>query len=125
MRKSAISTILALSIAILSMPSHAAITFKAGTVVSVFTSGTGTPAESVTFTMSFANQPTGCPSTNQTGGQVFTFTPADVSDAQTRKNMLTVILAARTSGIPLTVVWDNAGAHCDASGFPVPESVGM
>jgi len=39
--------------------------------------------------------------------------------------MLTVILAARTSGAPLTVDWDNAGAHCDASGFPIPEDVGM
>jgi hypothetical protein len=127
MRKSAISTILAGSISILSMPSHAATTFMTGTVISVFTAaGIGTPAESVDFTMSFPNQTTGCPSTNQSANQqVFVFTPADISDAQTRKNMLTVILAARTSGLPLTVVFDNAGAHCDATGFPVPTSVGM
>jgi hypothetical protein len=127
MRKLAISTVLAGSISILSMPSHAATTFMTGTVVSVFTAaGIGTPAELVDFTMSFPNPvKTGCTGTSPLNQQVFTFTPADVSDAQSRKNMLTMILAARTSGLPLTVVFDNAGAHCDATGFPVPTSVGM
>lgn len=123
MRKSAISAILALSILICSAPSQAKLVFTSGTVLSVFVGGVGTPAESVTFIMSFAPQATGC--TNVGGDkQVFVFSATDIPDAQTRKNMLTLLMAARTSGIPLTVDWDNAGAHCDG-GFPIPEEIGM
>jgi hypothetical protein len=126
MRKSAISAILALSALSFSTPSHAKLVFLSGTVLSVFSSGAGSSPQQVTFTMSFAPQTTGCsgPSSDPTN-QVFVFNPTDISDTQTRINMLTLVLAARTSGIPLTVDWDNAGADCDASGFPVPLGVGM
>lgn len=124
MRKSAISAILALSMLICSTPSPAKLVFTSGTVISVFVGGVGVSPESVTFTMSFGPQTTGCTNVNPTN-QVFVFNPTDIPDAQTRKNMLTLLLAARTSGIPLTVDWDNAGAHCDANGFPIPMEVGM
>ena len=124
MRRSTLAAILALSALTCSVPGYAKLVFKAGTVINVFVSGVGSPAETITFAMSFAAQPTGCTNPNQTA-QTFVYTPTDITDAQTRKDMLTLLLAARTSGIPMTVDWDDAGAHCDASGFPIPMDVGM
>lgn len=124
MLKAAISAILSLSILIFSTPTRAKLVFTSGTVLSVFVGGAGSPAESVTFTMSFAAQTTGCTNPYQTN-QVFVFNPTDISDAQTRKNMLALLMAARVSGATITVDWDNAGAYCDASGFPIPMDVGM
>jgi hypothetical protein len=123
MRKAAISAILALSILIASTPSQAKLIFLQGTVIGVFVSGAAA-TETVDFTMSFAAQTTGCTNPNTTN-QVFVFSPTDITDAQTRKNMLALLIAARVSGTPLTVDWDNAGANCDASGFPIPLFVGM
>ena len=123
MRKSAISAMLALTILIFSVPSQAKLVFLSGTVLTVFVGGVARPAESVTFIMSFAPQTTGC--TNAGGGnQVFVFDPTTITDAQTRKDILALIMASRTSGVPLTVDWDDAGAHC-AGGFPVPLNVGL
>jgi hypothetical protein len=124
MRKVAISAILALSVLSVSTPSQAKLVFLQGTVIAVFIGGVGSPAESVSFTMSFTPQATGCTNINQPN-QIFAFSPADIADAQTRKNILTLVMASRTSGIPLTVDWDNAGAHCSANGFPIPMDVGM
>lgn len=124
MRKAAISAILALSTLIGSMPSHAKLIFTSGTVISVFVGGVGAPPESVSFTMSFGPQTTGCTNIDPTN-QVFFFNPTDISDAQTRKDMLSLLIAARASGIPLTVDWDDSGAHCDANGFPIPMYIGM
>jgi hypothetical protein len=124
MRKAAISAILALAVFICSTPSQAKLVFTSGTVISVFVGGVGSPPESVTFTMSFGPQTTGCTNINP-ANQVFVFNPTDIPDAQTRKDMLTLLLASRSSGIPLTVDWDNAGAHCDANGFPIPMHIGM
>ncbi|MEA2754352.1 MAG: hypothetical protein QOJ54_641 [Aliidongia sp.] len=124
MRKSVISAILALSLMICSTPSHAKLVFTTGTVIGLFVSGVGSPAQSVNFTMSFGPQATGCTNPNTTN-QVFVFNPTNIPDAQTRINMLALLMAARTSGIPVTVDWDNAGADCDASGFPIPLFVGM
>jgi hypothetical protein len=124
MRKSAISAILALSILMVSTPSQAKLIFLQGTVISLFVSGAGSAAETVDFIMSFGAQTTGCTNPDATN-QVFYFSPTDISDAQTRKNMLAVLIAARISGTPVTVDWDNAGANCDANGFPIPLFVGM
>jgi pectin methylesterase-like acyl-CoA thioesterase len=57
--------------------------------------------------------------------QIFAFNPTDITDAQTRKNMLAVLMSARTTGSAITVDWDDAGAYCDSSGFPIPMYVGM
>jgi len=119
MCKSAISAILALSILIFSAPSQARLIFTSGTVIGLFVSGAGSAAESVNFTMSFGPQTTGCSNSGGTN-QVFVFNPTDITDAQTRKNMLALLMAARISGTPLTVDWDNAGANCDANGYPIP-----
>ena len=124
MCKPAISAILALSILIFSAPSQAKLIFTSGTVIGLFVSGAGSAAESVNFTMSFGPQTTGC---SNSGGanQVFVFNPTDITDAQTRKNMLALLMAARISGTPLTVDWDNAGAYCDAGGYPIPLYIGI
>jgi hypothetical protein len=124
MFKAAISAILSLSILIFSTPSHAKLVFTTGTVIGLFVSGVGSAAESVNFTMSFGPQTTGCTNPDQTN-QVFVFNPTDITDPQTRKNMLALLMSARISGTPVTVDWDNAGAYCDASGFPIPMYVGM
>jgi hypothetical protein len=124
MRKAAISAIVALSILIGSTPSYAKLVFTSGTVIGLFVLGAGSPAESVNFTMSFGPQTTGCTNPNQTN-QVFVFNPTDIPDAQTRKDMLALLMAARVSGATVTVDWDNAGAFCDAGGFPIPMAVGM
>ncbi|MGB8842636.1 MAG: hypothetical protein WCC64_16375 [Aliidongia sp.] len=124
MRKSVISAILALSLLSFSTPSHAKLVFTTGTVIGLFVSGVGSPAQTVNFTMSFGPQTTGCTNPNTTN-QVFVFNPTDIPDTQTRTNMLALLMAARTSGIPVTVDWDNAGADCDADGFPIPLFVGM
>jgi len=124
MRKAAVSAILALSISMFSMPSQAKLVFLSGTVIGLFVSGAGSPAETVDFIMSFGPQTTGCTNPDATN-QVFFFNPTDISDAQTRKNMLALLMAARISGTPVTVDWDNAGANCDANGFPVPLYVGI
>jgi hypothetical protein len=124
MRKAAISAILALSILVFATPSQAKLTFTAGTVVGLFVSGAGSAPESVSFTMSFGPQTTGCSNSGGTN-QVFVFNPTDITDAQTRKNMLALLMAARISGTPITVDWDTAGADCDAGGYPIPLYVGI
>lgn len=124
MRKPVIWAILALSSLLCSMPGHAKLVFTSGTVISVFVGGVGSAAESVNFTMSFGPQTTGCTNTSPTN-QVFVFNATDITDGQTRKNMLALLLAARASGTPLTVDWDDAGAHCDANGPPIPMVIGM
>jgi hypothetical protein len=124
MRKSAIFAITVLSALIFATPSHAKLVSMSGTVISVAVSGVGSAAQSVNFIMSFGPQTTGC-SNPDTTNQVFVFNPTDITDTQTRINMLMVILAARTSGIPLGVDWDNAGADCDTDGFPIPLFIGM
>jgi hypothetical protein len=129
MRKTTISAILALSVLNFSVPSQAKTTFVTGTLVGVFVAGDGSTAQSGNFTIALPNGETslttGCTTASPSGQQVFVFDPTDITDTQTRINMLAVLLAARTSGIPLTVDYDNAGADCDAGGFPIPLFVGF
>jgi hypothetical protein len=124
MFKSAISAILSLFVLVVATPSDAKIAFTTGTIVSVFVGGAGTSAEQVTFTMSFPAQTTGCTNPYQPN-QIFAFNPTDIVDAQTRKNMLAMLMSARATGSAVTVDWDDAGAYCDSSGFPIPMYVGM
>jgi len=92
-----------------------------GTLASVGVESTvlGLGPEIATFVMT--NQPTstGCPSSI-----VFMFTAADVTDSNTRKNMLATLLAARVSGASVTVVY--SGSYCDSQfGYPIPIAIGM
>jgi hypothetical protein len=70
-------------------------------------------AEIVSFQVT--NMPnTGCPT-----GTWFFFDPTDVTDAQTRKNLLTTLFAAKLSGATVNVVYSST--VCDsASGYAIP-----
>ena len=80
--------------------------------------GAGSTPEVVSFQVS--NMPnTGCPA-----GGWFLFTPSDVSDAQTRKNMLATLFAAKLTGVSINVVYSNT--VCDAAfGYAVPIAIIM
>jgi|SRR6185437_9890649 len=77
-----------------------------------------TGAEVVSFQVT--NMPnTGCPA-----GGWFLFTPSDISDAQTRKNLLATLYAAKLSGNSVNVVYSNT--LCDAVyGYAVPIAIIM
>jgi hypothetical protein len=65
-------------------------------------------AQAVLFRLS--NQPTtGC-----AANDAFSLSPASISDPQTLKNMVALVLAAKASGQPILVAHDS-GAACDAT----------
>jgi hypothetical protein len=126
MRKSIASAILALLSLAVSAPSHAATASVTGTVeFLVVYANIDDPAETVLFELTGGNITTMCPNASA-NTPTFSFDPADISDAQTRKNMVTMLFTARTSGLPISVSFDNAGAHCDGQfGFAIPLLIGM
>lgn len=67
----------------------------------------GYTPETVSFTIS--GQPTvACGSFQQ-----FVISPTTVTDVQTRKNMLAILLTAKATGAPLQVAYDSTGGFCD------------
>lgn len=85
-----------------------------GTVQYVQQIGPGIGYTPETFTFRLNNQPTiACTS----GFQQFIVSPGSINDAQTRKNMLAVLLTAKASGASVTVAYDDAGGYCD-QGMP-------
>jgi hypothetical protein len=130
MRKSTTSAILlALTSLAYLAPSQAAQTGVTGTVTFlVVYSNIINNAETVLFVLNNNNQPitTGCAQGSGGGNPTFSFDTHDIGDAQSRKNLLTMLYAARTSGLQISVNYDNAGAHCDDQfGFPIPLAIGM
>lgn len=68
-------------------------------------------AQTVWF--SLANMPTtGCPNNGS-----FAFSPANVTDPQTLKNFVALLMSAQATGASVTVGYDS-GASCDPSGYP-------
>jgi hypothetical protein len=85
-------------------------TTATGTIVSLSQPSSSLYApESFIFTIS--NQPT--PTVSCGGYNRFIISPATTADAQTRKNMVALLVAARVSGISVTVGYDSAGGGCD------------
>lgn len=82
------------------------------------TAAAGSTPELITFQLT--NMPnTGCP-----GGGWFIIDPTDVADAQTRKNLLTTLFAAKLTGASVNVVYSNT--ICSASfGYAVPIAIIM
>jgi hypothetical protein len=74
----------------------------------------------VTFHMSVVPSATGCPLNNG----IFAFSATSVTDSDSRKGMLAVLLIAQAQGGPVTVVYDDAGAFCDPLGYAVPIALG-
>jgi len=96
--------------AIWSIAAHA--TYNAtviGTVSTVTQFGTALQFGPETVLFDLANQPTiACPQ-----GSHFIFSPNSVTDAQTRKNMVAILLHAKATGSQIEVAYDNAGGYCD------------
>lgn len=72
----------------------------------------GNPAETIVFALT--NQPTGLCSS---GYNMFVISPASVTDAQSRKNLLAMLLSAKATGSQVQVAYDNTGGYCD-QGMP-------
>lgn len=64
-------------------------------------------AETTSFIIS------GQPSVSCANFQRFVISPATVTDAQTRKNMIAILLTAKASGAQVTVAYDSSGGDCD------------
>jgi hypothetical protein len=75
----------------------------------------------VTFQTSVVPAATGCPMNNG----IFAFSATSVTDAESRRGMLAVLLAAQAQGAPIIVVYDDAGRFCDPLGYAVPIAVGL
>ena len=97
----------------------AAFPTASGTVINLVVDSTATAGsipELVTFQLT--NMPnTGCP-----GGGWFMIDPTDVADAQTRKNLLTTLFAAKLTGASINVVYSST--ICSASlGYAIPIAI--
>jgi hypothetical protein len=103
----------------MSLPA-AAFPTASGTVINIVVDSTenGTTPELVTFQLT--NMPnTGCPN-----GGWFIIEPTDVTDAQTRKNLVTMLFAAKLTGASVNVVYSST--ICSASfGYAVPVAIIM
>ena len=75
----------------------------------------------VTFHVSVVPAATGCSSNNG----IFAFSAASVSDAESRRGMLAVLIAAQAQGAPIILVYDDAGRFCDPLGYAVPIALGL
>jgi hypothetical protein len=72
----------------------------------------GYAAETVRFVLD--NQP----NINCGGWNNFVISPTSIADAQSRKNMFAILLAAKATGAPVLVAYDSNGTGCD-QGMPV------
>lgn len=125
MRKETLPVLAALAMAFATLPARAANPVVTSTIKGLgveSTDGSGGTTEVVTITLDAAlPATTGCPA----GNAGFEFEAGSVNDAQTRKNMLAVLLAARASGAPVTIVYDGTGKFCGAFGFAVPLAISL
>jgi len=99
----------------------AAFPTASGNVINLVVDSTavaGSSPEIISFQLT--NMPnTGCPA-----GGWFMITPSDVTDAQTRKNLLTTLFAAKLTGASVNVVYSST--ICDASfGYAIPIAIIM
>jgi hypothetical protein len=78
--------------------------------VSTFTQfGTALQFGPETVIFDLANQPTiPCPQ-----GSHFILSPNSITDAQTRRTMVAILLHAKATGSQVEVAYDNAGGYCD------------
>ena len=97
------------------MTANAAYTNSAaGTVTHIQQESPGLPSSPETFLFQISGQPTGlCGPFN-----FFIISPNSVTDAQTRKNMVAMVLIAKAMGSQITVAYDSTGASCDQQ-YPV------
>jgi len=100
-------------VASLSIPAVSTATYNAtviGTVVYVQQDSPSVGYTPETFTFTVTNQPNlNCGS----GFAYFVVSPNSVTDAQTRKNLLTLVLFAKATGGQIEVAYDKNGGFCD------------
>ena len=119
MRRTIVSALAALTVLGMSMTVQAFPT-ATGTVINLVVDSTAAGSAPEVISFQVTNMPnTGCPS-----GSWFFFTPTDVTDAQTRKNMLATLFAAKLTGATINVVYSST--ICDAgSGYAIPIAIIM
>jgi len=84
-----------------------------GTITTLTQFGTALQFSPETVMFDLSNQPTiACPS-----GSHFVLSPTTIADAQTRKNMLAMLLHAKATGNQVAIAYDNTGSYCD-QGYP-------
>ena len=107
------------------VPASAATTVVSGTItqLSVLGSNPNYSSSPEIVIFQITNQPTitGCPAP----GHFFSFSPASVTDANTRRNMLSALFTARAAGLTITLAYDNAGAYCDTGGYAAPYQISL
>lgn len=111
MKKLTLATILISFTSLLGAPadavSYATVT---GHVLWVMQIGQNLGYVAETYAFKLDAQPTiNCPS----GFQEFTVSPTTIADAQTRKNMLAIIMTAKATDAQVTVEYDSSGGFCD------------
>ena len=91
-----------------------------GTVINIVVNSTENGASPELVTFQLTNMPdTGCPS-----GGWFIIDPTDVTDAQTRKNLVSTLFAAKLTGASVNVVYSST--ICSSSfGYAVPIAIIM
>jgi len=117
MGRTIVSALVAVSVFGISMTAQAFPT-ASGPIVNLVVSSTaaGGAPEVISFQVSPMPN-TGCPT-----GTWFFFNPTDITDAQTRKNMLATLMAAKMAGTSVNVVYSNT--ICDAaSGYAIPIAI--
>ena len=118
MRRAILPALLA-PLALLCGPAQATYQTISGTITQiVVNSTTSAPAETIDFKLSSMPSATGC-----SGNGFFEFNTTSVTDANTRKNMVAALYAARTSGATVSVVYDDSGKFCATFGYAVPVAI--
>ena len=110
---SRLRTVLALAVlsSVTTLPAFAGRVQITGTVRTITQMGTNVGYSAETVAFSLANQPTTLTCTS--GYVQFIFSPATVTDAQTRKNMLTILISAQARGTSVEVAYDDSNTYCD------------
>ena len=86
-----------------------------GTISTLQQMGTNVGYTAETTTFSLTNQPSTLCSA---GYRQFSISPATITDAQTRRNMIAMLLLAKASGASIQVAYDmNNNGYCD-QGMP-------
>jgi hypothetical protein len=104
---------------------NATIAVVTGTIVQLsINSNINTPATEIVI-FNLTTQPAAAATGCSAPASFFAFSASSVTDAATRRDMLAVLLAAKTAGVSVLVSYDNAGAYCDVTGYPAVYAIQM
>ena len=110
----------ALVLPLMAVPAHAAIQTLTGTITVLSTPSTTENIPGVVdIVLSVSLPATGCPG----GTRGFEFDSNSVVDAQTRNNMLSLLIGAKLTGVAVSIVYDDGATYCSVHGFAVPYAI--